>query len=91
MCEYVSLNVYLGCRESEKRGGIWGNKCRKERPSLVRTRHTGKGGEKGGDLGLSVNTTSPSFPDEPWEKNPPLSEAAEKPKGSWVQTQPCEL
>jgi len=42
------LNVSIGCKESVKRGGSWGNKCRKERRSLVKTQHIGKGGEKGG-------------------------------------------
>lgn len=29
-----------------------------------------EGREKGRIQGLRVNTASPSFPDEPWEKNP---------------------
>ncbi len=63
------LNVYPRCKDSKKRGGSLCNECRKERRSMVRTRHTGKGGRKGGVQGLRVNTAIPSFPDEPWEKN----------------------
>lgn len=84
------LNVSLGCKESEKRGGSWGNKCRKKRRSLVRTQHTGKGGEKGGFRGSGWTQQALHSLMNPGRRIP-SQWGSWNPKGSWVQTQPCEL